>query len=88
MKSLIRMLKYMKPYRREAIIALLLLVGVVGADLSIPRLTQRVIDEGESAEYDRDHQYGVAYVRRRAAGGIDLGRQHHPFGARGIEDRR
>jgi ATP-binding cassette subfamily B multidrug efflux pump len=46
MKSLIRLLKYMKPYRREAIIALLLLVGVVGADLSIPRLTQRVIDEG------------------------------------------
>ena len=46
MKSLIRLLKYMKPYRREAIIALLLLVGVVAADLSIPRLTQRVIDEG------------------------------------------
>ncbi|MBN2394040.1 MAG: ABC transporter ATP-binding protein [Anaerolineae bacterium] len=40
----------MKPYRREAIIALLLLVGVVGADLSIPRLTQRVIDEGVKAQ--------------------------------------
>jgi ATP-binding cassette subfamily B multidrug efflux pump len=50
MKSLIRMLKYMKPYRREAIIALLLLVGVVAADLSIPRLTQRVIDEGVKAQ--------------------------------------
>ncbi|MFN2110896.1 MAG: ABC transporter permease, partial [Anaerolineae bacterium] len=50
MKSLIRMLKYMKPYRREAIIALLLLVAVVGADLSIPRLTQRVIDDGVKAQ--------------------------------------
>jgi ATP-binding cassette subfamily B multidrug efflux pump len=46
MKSLIRLFKYMKPYRREAIIALLLLVGVVGADLSIPRLTEQVIDDG------------------------------------------
>ncbi len=46
MKSLIRLLKYMHPYRWEAIAALLLLVGVVAADLAIPRLTQRVIDEG------------------------------------------
>ncbi|MGC9393736.1 MAG: ABC transporter ATP-binding protein [Anaerolineae bacterium] len=50
MKSLFRLLKYMKPYRQEAIIALLLLVGVVAADLSIPRLTQRVIDEGVRAQ--------------------------------------
>ncbi len=46
MKSLFRLLKYMRPYRWEAIAALLLLVGVVAADLAIPRLTQRVIDEG------------------------------------------
>ena len=46
MKSLIRLFKYMRPYRWEAIAALLLLVGVVAADLAIPRLTQRVIDEG------------------------------------------
>jgi ATP-binding cassette subfamily B protein len=36
----------MKPYRWEAFVALLLLVVVVAADLAIPRLTQRVIDEG------------------------------------------
>ncbi|MBN1919811.1 MAG: ABC transporter ATP-binding protein, partial [Anaerolineae bacterium] len=46
MKSLLRLLSYMRPYRWEAYAALLLLIGVVGADLAIPRLTQRVIDEG------------------------------------------
>jgi len=46
MKSLWRLYKYMKPYRWEAFVALLLLVVVVAADLAIPRLTQRVIDEG------------------------------------------
>ncbi len=46
MKSLFRLLTFMRPYRWEAYAALLLLVGVVAADLAIPRLTQRVIDEG------------------------------------------
>lgn len=46
MKSLWRLFKFMKPYRWEAIAALVLLVFVVAADLAIPRLTQRVIDEG------------------------------------------
>jgi len=46
MKSLRRMLVYMRPYRRDAIWALVFLVGVVAADLGIPRLTQRVIDRG------------------------------------------
>ncbi len=50
MKSLIRLLKYMKPYRGEAFAALLLLICVVAADLAIPRLTQRVIDEGVKAQ--------------------------------------
>jgi len=50
MKSLMRMYQFMKPYRRDAIAALLLLVFVVAADLSIPRLTQRVIDEGVRAQ--------------------------------------
>ncbi len=50
MKSLWRLYKYMKPYRWEAIAALLLLIGVVAADLAIPRLTQRVIDEGVRAQ--------------------------------------
>jgi len=46
MKSLVRLIKFMRPYRWEAFATLLLLLGVVAADLAIPRLTQRVIDEG------------------------------------------
>jgi ATP-binding cassette subfamily B protein len=46
MKSLLRAFRFARPYRTEAILSLLLLVGVVAADLVIPRLTQRVIDDG------------------------------------------
>jgi len=46
MKSLRRMFGFVKPYRVKAIIALILLLGMVGADLLIPRLTQRIIDRG------------------------------------------
>ncbi|MBN1877717.1 MAG: ABC transporter ATP-binding protein [Anaerolineae bacterium] len=46
MKSLFRMFKFIKPYRRDAILALALLLCVVFADLAVPRLTQRVIDQG------------------------------------------
>jgi len=40
------MIHFVKPYQRQAILALALLLGMVAADLLIPRLTQRVIDEG------------------------------------------
>jgi ATP-binding cassette subfamily B multidrug efflux pump len=46
MKSLRRVVSFFRPYRTHAILAMVLLVGVVVADLAIPRLTQRVIDEG------------------------------------------
>jgi ATP-binding cassette subfamily B multidrug efflux pump len=46
MKSLLRMIQFVKPYRVRAVLASILLVGVVIADLLIPRLTQRVIDQG------------------------------------------
>ena len=46
MKSLTRMFSYMRPYKKETILALILLTGMVFADLMIPRLTQRVIDVG------------------------------------------
>lgn len=46
MKSLQRMLSFVAPYTRDAVLALILLLGVVAADLGIPRLTQRVIDAG------------------------------------------
>jgi ATP-binding cassette subfamily B protein len=42
------MVHFIKPYQRDALLALLLLLGVVAADLGIPRLTQRVIDKGIS----------------------------------------
>jgi ATP-binding cassette subfamily B multidrug efflux pump len=46
MRSLRRMIRFVQPYRKPAILSMLLLMGVVAADLLIPRLTQRVIDEG------------------------------------------
>lgn len=50
MRSLRRMFGFVKPYRVKAIIALILLLGMVGADLLIPRLTQRIIDRGIAAQ--------------------------------------
>ena len=46
MTSLKRMFRFVAPYRWQSIIALTLLLGMVGADLLIPRLTQRIIDRG------------------------------------------
>ena len=46
MKSLRRMFHFVKPYKRNSILSMLLLLGVVIADLAIPRLTQRVINQG------------------------------------------
>ncbi len=46
MRSLLRMAGFLKPYTGISLLAMLLLLGVVVADLAIPRLTQRVIDEG------------------------------------------
>ncbi|MDF1551547.1 MAG: ABC transporter ATP-binding protein [Deferrisomatales bacterium] len=46
MKSLMRLYAFLRPYRGRSIAALLLLVGMVVADLLIPRLTQRIIDQG------------------------------------------
>jgi len=45
-KSLRRTFRFVKPYQKNAILSMVLLLGVVVADLLIPRLTQRVIDEG------------------------------------------
>lgn len=46
MRSLRRAFRFVKPYRVPAVLSLVLLLGVVVADLAVPRLTQRVIDEG------------------------------------------
>ena len=46
MKSLVRLYAYLWPYRVPAGVALLLLFAMVAADLLIPHLTQRIIDQG------------------------------------------
>ncbi len=43
---LLRILGYIRPYTRIAIYAVLLLLGSIAADLTIPTLIQRIIDEG------------------------------------------
>jgi ATP-binding cassette subfamily B protein len=40
------MICFVKPYWQASILALILLLGMVASDLLIPRLTQRVVDEG------------------------------------------
>ncbi len=40
------MYRFVRPYRGQALAALVLLFGMVAADLAIPRLAQRIIDQG------------------------------------------
>jgi len=46
MRSILRLFRFLRPYRLQAIVALVLLLGMVASDLLIPRLTQRIIDVG------------------------------------------
>ena len=46
MNDLRRVLRYLSPYKREVVLAVVLLGLVVVTDLSIPRLVQVIIDEG------------------------------------------
>jgi len=46
MRSLLRLYRFLRPYRVRAAVALMLLLVMVTADLVIPHLTQRVIDQG------------------------------------------
>ncbi len=46
MSAIIKVLKFLKPYTRDAILAMVLLALGVGADLSIPRFIQILIDQG------------------------------------------
>jgi ATP-binding cassette subfamily B multidrug efflux pump len=43
-----KLLPYFRPYWRRSVVALLFLTGVVVMDLSIPRLIERIIDQGIS----------------------------------------
>jgi ATP-binding cassette, subfamily B, multidrug efflux pump len=46
MSDILKIIKFVKPYWRKAVIALTLLVTLVFADLSIPRLIEQIIDQG------------------------------------------
>lgn len=46
MKQVFKLLPFLKPYRKQSVLALLFLVIVVLLDLAIPRLVQRIIDQG------------------------------------------
>jgi len=46
MKHLQKLLKYVNPYRKEAVLAFILLTIMVLLDLSIPRLIEQIIDQG------------------------------------------
>jgi ATP-binding cassette subfamily B multidrug efflux pump len=47
-KPISRVLSFVRPYGRRAVLALVLLTSLVFLDLSIPRLIQRLIDQGIS----------------------------------------
>ena len=46
MKKIFKFLSFIKPYRKQVVFAMIFLICVVFMDLTIPRLVQRIIDEG------------------------------------------
>ena len=46
MKHIRKLLPFVKPYWKRSLVSLVLLVAVIFMDLAIPRLTQRIIDQG------------------------------------------
>ncbi len=46
MKKLIKFISYLKPYWKESVLSIILLIITVFMDLAIPRLIQRIIDMG------------------------------------------
>ncbi|MDD8027041.1 MAG: ABC transporter ATP-binding protein [Acidobacteriota bacterium] len=46
MNQVFKLFRFLKPYRKKAVLSLVLLTAVVLMDLAIPRLVQRVIDQG------------------------------------------
>jgi ATP-binding cassette subfamily B protein len=66
MRKLLRLLPFVRPYRGWATVALILLLGMVASDLLIPRLTQRIIDQG-IARGDLDTVVSTAMLMVAAA---------------------
>lgn len=50
MDPLVKLASFVKPYWRRAVVSLVLLTAIVFMDLSIPRLIQRIIDQGIAAQ--------------------------------------
>lgn len=46
MNHIVKLIPFVRPYWRRAVMALVLLTTLVFMDLSIPRLIQRIIDQG------------------------------------------
>jgi ATP-binding cassette subfamily B multidrug efflux pump len=46
MDQIFKLASFIKPYRKRAVLALVLLTALVFMDLAIPRLVQRIIDQG------------------------------------------
>ena len=55
-----RILTFVRPYRKLAALALVMLLLMVASDLSIPRLIERIIDQGI-------RQHDMAVVLQTAA---------------------
>src|SRR5215510_4508991 len=49
MQNIKKLLHFIKPYGQRSVVALILLIAVVFMDLSIPRLIERIIDQGINA---------------------------------------
>lgn len=54
MNGVFKLLRFVRPYWKESVLALILLVIVVLLDLAIPRLVQRIIDQGILAGNTRE----------------------------------
>ena len=50
MKHIRKLLPFIKPYWKRSLVSLVLLVAVIFMDLAIPRLIQRIIDQGITAK--------------------------------------
>jgi ATP-binding cassette subfamily B multidrug efflux pump len=48
MRQLRRILRFLAPYRRKSAVALIALTFSIGTDLAVPRLIQRIVDDGIS----------------------------------------
>ena len=66
MRSLRRLMRFVRPYRGQAAVAMILMLGMVVADLLIPRLTQRIIDVGIASQ-DMSVIWSTALIMLAAA---------------------